>query len=106
MIDRALLAASDFTPVRSALLRALDGDAAGAIVLTRIAWRCEGPQAVEGWWAGTNETIADETGLSVDQVYRAINRLKKSKHLNASKRHNDGPWDQTMSYQPNVGDLS
>lgn len=105
-LDPGLLAAHDFTPVRAALLRVLGGDAVAALVVTRIAWRCAGPQAVDGWWCGTHEALADEIGLSADQVRKAAGRLKAAGHIETEKRRTGGVWDQTLSYRPIVTDMS
>ena len=98
MIPRELLAASDFTMVRAELVRALDGDANMAIVLTRIHWRAE-RDGEEGWWRGTAAQLAKETGLSEDQVNRQVKKLKLAGHLETTKARAEGAWDQTLSYR-------
>lgn len=98
-LPRSLVADSDYTMIRAELVRTLDGDAVAAIVLTRVAWRCDGPHAVEGWWTGGYDTLADETGLSGDQVRKAVGRLKTAGLVETSKRRAGGSWDHTLSYR-------
>jgi hypothetical protein len=98
MIGRELLAAPDFTMVRAELVRALGGDAGAALVLTRIHWRLAA--LTDGaWWRGTLDEIADETGLSRDQVNRSVRKLRLAGHLETSQEHGDGAWDRTLSYR-------
>ena len=89
---------NDYILVRAELVRALDGDAVAAIVLSRIYWRCQGPDAVQGWWRGTVDTLSAETGLSADQIRKAVARLKTAGHVATSKQRAGGTWDQTLSY--------
>jgi len=58
-----------------------------------------GPHAVDGWWRGTYQELAEETGLSPDQVRRALGKLKDDGFLAAEARREGGNWDRTMSYQ-------
>lgn len=104
MIQADLLADRDYTMVRAALVKELDGDATAALVLTRIHWRCQGSAAVEGWWRGTAAELADETGLKPDQVRKAVDRLKQASHLETKKVRVGGTWDQTLSYRAVIGE--
>ncbi len=70
--DPALLIGGDFVLVRTALLDALGGDLAAAVLLQRIAWRCE--RAPEGWRA-TREELRAETHLSEWQLRKALKVL-------------------------------
>lgn len=98
MIARELLAAVDFTMLRAELVRTLGGDATAALVLTRIHWRAE--REAEGeWWRGSAGEIADETGLSEDQVNRSVKKLRLAGHLETTEAHREGAWDRTLSYR-------
>lgn len=70
--DPALLIGGDFVLVRTALLDALGGDLAAAVLLQRIAWRCE--RSPEGWRA-TREELRAETHLSEWQLRKALKAL-------------------------------
>jgi hypothetical protein len=106
-ILRSWIASSDFTILRAELVRALGGNAAAALVLTRILWRCEGPySAGDGWWRVNRKQLAEETGLSVDQVKRLVNKLVADGHLDESKQRTDGEWDQTISYRVAIDEMS
>jgi hypothetical protein len=93
----------DFTQVGAALIRELGGNATLALVLARIHWRLEHLPA-GSWWRGSAGQLAEETGLSVDQVNRQIKRLRERGYLETVKEQRDGPSDQTLSYRPVVGD--
>jgi hypothetical protein len=104
---RGLVSANDFTNVRAALVKELKGDASAAIVFTRISWRCEGPSADdEGWWRGSFDVLAEETGLSPKQVRDAVSKLRDMGWLIAEQRRVDGNnWDRTFSYQTVLTDM-
>lgn len=103
--DLSLLTARDFIGVRAGLVAALGNDANAALVLTRIAYRTEGGwseshQDSEGgwWWRASYETIANETGLTRDQVKRAVRALIDGKWVDGRMFRIEGPYDRTMSY--------
>lgn len=105
MIDRSLLTANDFIGVRAALVAELDGDAASALVLTRIYFRADANyrEAIERdghwWWRAPLQTIAEETGLTYAAVCRAVTKLLDGGHIAAEKHRLDGSSDQCQSYR-------
>lgn len=101
MIAKSLLTASDFTMVRAALVRQL-GSTDLAVILTRVAWRCEAQE--DGWWEANHKQIANETGLSEDCVQRGLMKLRQAGHLVAEQR--SGGYNRTMSYRVESGDVS
>lgn len=94
--------AKDFIQVRAALVRRLGG-ANEALVWTRIDWRADSArvahQTEDGthWWAATYPEIAEETGLTADQVRRAIERLIDGGFLRAEQQHG---FSRKRSYAP------
>lgn len=94
--------AKDFMQVRAALVRRLGG-ANEALVWTRIDWRADSAkvahQTQDGthWWAATHGEIADETGLSAEQVRRAIEKLVVRGFLREDAHHG---FDRRKSYAP------
>lgn len=104
-----LLTAPDFIGVRAALVKELGGDANRALVLTRIHWRADERwrESIHAdgfwWWRATREVIAEETGLSVDQVKRILAWLVKEGYVVSEAHQIDGKWDQTRSLRVNVG---
>lgn len=91
--------------VEAQMVRDLKGDAVAAIVAARILFKLElrGVYDVAGrsWWRASQAELADETGLSRDQVRRAVERLIDGGFLLAEKHHLDPErkeWDQTLSY--------
>lgn len=101
MTTRSLVAASDFTMVRAALVQEL-GSVDLAVILTRVAWRCEAQ--ADGWWKANNKQIAKETGLSEDAVQRGLMKLREAGHLVGEQR--SGGYDRTMSYSMDVPEVS
>jgi DNA-binding transcriptional ArsR family regulator len=95
----------DFIGVRAELIRLLGGDANKAIVLTRIFWRSDASNRdainVDGawWWRTTYDNLSRETGLSVDQVRRAVRALEENGYIKTAKHRVDGISDQTRSYR-------
>lgn len=94
----------DFIMLRPALVRKMQGNVVGAMILTRIAYRC-GAQHTDDdghkWWRTNAADLAHEVGLSEPQVRRAINALIKDKLL-ASKVDNINGYDRTKTYRVNV----
>lgn len=94
--------AKDFIMVRAALVKRLKG-ANEALVWSRIEYRASSAkhayQTVDGqlWWAASAATIADETGLTEDQVKHAIKKLRAEGYLLAEQHHGS---DRTMAYSP------
>lgn len=78
---RNLIYDGDFILLRMSLVDALDGDFEAAIVLQRIAWRCER----HGEWPATREEIQAETRLSAWKVKQALTKLRAKGWL-ASRR--------------------
>lgn len=101
-VPRDEATAKDFMQVRAALVRRLGG-ANEALVWTRIDWRADSArvahQTQDGthWWAATYPEIADETGLSADQVRRAVDRLVEGGFLRAEQQHG---FARKRSYAP------
>jgi len=80
-LDPRLLIAGDFIMLRMALVDALDGDIEAALVLQRIAWRCER----DGHWRATHEDIQQETRLSERKVKTALKVLRDKGYLTARR---------------------
>jgi len=91
--------AKDFMQVRAALVRRVGG-ANEALVWTRIDWRLESRDAHQvgdgrHWWAATYPELAEETGLTPEQVRRAVERLIQGGYLLAEQHHG---FSRTRSY--------
>jgi hypothetical protein len=80
-LDPRLLIAGDFIMLRMALVDALDGDIEAALVLQRIAWRCER----DGFWKASHEDIQQETRLSERKVKGALKVLRDKGFLSARR---------------------
>jgi hypothetical protein len=110
MIDPSLLTANDFIGVRAALVSELGNDAASALVLTRIFYRADErwreAVEVEGtwWWRASYDVIAEETGLTRQQVRRTVTALVGGGHIETAKHHLQGINDQTLSYRVCLSD--
>lgn len=96
--------ARDFMMVRAALVKTLGG-ANEALVWTRIDFRLQmrQPPYVDeesvAWWPASLDLLADETGLSRDQVKRALQGLLTAGHLAATEHRLGGNYDRTKSYR-------
>lgn len=94
----------DFMMVRAALVRTLGG-ANEALVWTRIDYRLQmhRPPHVDGdgvaWWPASLDTLSEETGLSRDQVKRALKSLLDGEYLLATEHRLGGNYDRTKSYR-------
>jgi hypothetical protein len=88
-LNPRLLIAGDFIMLRMALVDTLDGDIEAALVLQRIAWRCER----DGFWKASHEDIQQETRLSERKVKGALKVLRDRGFL-AGKRA--GAYDATL----------
>lgn len=93
--------AKDFIMVRAALVRRLGG-ANEALVWSRIEYRASSAKHAHHvgenlWWAASRQTIAEEIGLTPEQVRRAIEKLVEDGFLLAERHHGS---DRTMSYSP------
>lgn len=103
MIDPSLLTAKDFIGVRASLIAALGNDANRAVVLTRIYWRTlvENRDTHERdgqlWWRATYQTLADHTGLTVNQVKRIVPWLVEKGYVETREFRLDGITDRTLS---------
>lgn len=101
-VPRDEATAKDFMQVRAALVRRLGG-ANEALVWTRVDWRADSArvahQTEDGthWWAATHSEIAAETGLSREQVRRAIEKLVARGFLREDNHHG---FDRRKSYAP------
>lgn len=101
-VPREEATAKDFMQVRAALVKRLGG-ANEALVWTRIDWRADSArvahQTSDGthWWAATHPEIAAETGLSAEQVRRAIEKLVARGFLREDTHHG---FDRRKSYAP------
>lgn len=87
-----MLSEGDFLVIRMDLVRALEGDIETAVVLQRIAWRCER----EGSWRATQEQIREETGLSEWKVKRSLKRLRDLGWLTSERT---STWDPTPIFR-------
>lgn len=103
MIDSSLLTAKDFIGVRASLIATLGNDANRAVVLTRIYWRTlvENRDTHERdgqmWWRATYQTLADHTGLTVNQVKRIVPWLVEKGYVETREFRLDGITDRTLS---------
>jgi hypothetical protein len=101
-VPRDEATAKDFMQVRAALVKRLGG-ANEALVWTRIDWRADSARVAHRtedgthWWAATHPEIASETGLSSDQVRRAIEKLVARGFLREDAHHG---FDRRKSYAP------
>lgn len=103
-LEAADFAPDDFIMLRPALVRKMGGNVVGAMILTRIAYRCGAQHSADDghkWWRSSVEAIADEVGLSVDQVKRAVRALIAGGYL-VAKVDNQNGHDRTKSYRVNV----
>lgn len=97
--------AKDFIMVRAALVRRLGG-ANEALVFARIHYRTADkpphvdPVTNEAWWPVSRETLAEETGLSPDQVKRALLKLIQTGAIDWAEHRLGGNYDRTKSYRP------
>ncbi len=98
-----LLTQTDFIGVRAALVSLLGNDANRALVLTRIFYRAD-PRWREAheadgfwWWRASRETIAQETGLTANQVQRILKWLDDNGFIESVAFQMGGRWDQTRS---------
>lgn len=97
--------AHDFVMVRAALVQRLGG-ANNALVWTRIHYRCaDTSQALvddegQSWWRASNEQIGEETGLTVDQVFKATTALRKAGYVESTEHRMNGNYDRTQSWRP------
>jgi hypothetical protein len=91
-LDPRLLIAGDFIMLRMALVDALDGDIEAALVLQRIAWRCER----DGFWKASHEDIQQETRLSEWKVKNALKVLRAKGFLTSERA---GAYDATMVWR-------
>jgi hypothetical protein len=94
--------AKDFISVRAALVKRLGG-ANEALVWTRIDFRATSAkhahETPDGslWWAASYEMIADEVGLTRQQVRGALKTLIEGGFLRSEKHHGA---NQIVSYSP------
>lgn len=103
VIDPSLLTATDFIGVRASLVKMLGNDGNRAIVLTRIYWRTTevNRDAIERggfwWWRVKYQTLAEETGLTLDQVKRVMKWLVENGYVETVEHRLDGITDRTLS---------
>lgn len=100
--------AKDFIMVRAKLVQRLGG-ANEALVWSRIEYRASSAkhahETPDGqlWWAAARAVIAEETGLSVDQVKLALKHLIDDGYLLSAQHHGS---DRTMSYSPVIAHVA
>lgn len=93
-----------FSTVTAGMVRDLDGDGVAAIVAARILYEVTYHGSLDGngvrWWRATHDTLAEDTGLSRQQVQRAVQRLVEHGFVATTKQRlsDRGDWDQTLSY--------
>lgn len=101
-VPREEATAKDFMQVRAALVKRVGG-ANEALVWTRIDWRADSARVAHRsddgtlWWAATHQEIAAETGLTAEQVRRAIEKLVARGFLQEDSHHG---FDRRKSYAP------
>lgn len=91
-LDPTLLVAGDFVLLRMALVDDLDGDYEAAILLQRIAWRCER----DGHWQASHADLQAETRLSERKVKRAVATLRQRGYLESGRASS---WDPTQVWR-------
>ena len=79
--------------VRASLVRFLGGTD-NAVLWARIDYRGKGD-----WWRATLDDIAEETGMSRDQIQRAVNKLIDLGVIEREKLRQGGISDHTYSYR-------
>lgn len=87
--------------VTPALIRLLGGDAAAAVVLTRIQWRTQVHGEVRdghAWYRASLVELAEDTGLSRDQVNRLVRKLRDKGYVEA-RALDEITGDQTLWYR-------
>lgn len=105
MIDQTLLTARDFIGVRASLIVTLGNNAARALVLTRIFWRASelNTDAHENdgfwWWRTTYSRLAEETGLTEQQVRPVVKWLLEKGHIETREFRFNGITDRTLSFR-------
>lgn len=97
-LTNAMLNEGDFLVIRLDLVRALGGDLETAVVLQRIAWRCER----DGEWRATWDQIREETGISEWKARRSLKRLRDLGWV-TSKR--TSKWDATPVWTVEISDI-
>jgi len=106
MIPQSALIEARHITVTASLVRECGGMNEAAIA-SLIAWKTEpdAPHAVDAdddggsWWPASNALLADWTGLSVDQVWRALKKLLDAGHIERTKLGKKGFGDQTYAYR-------
>ena len=91
----------DFVMVHAPLVRLMGGDAAGALVVGAIRFRMRYfGEEIDGqrWWRGSYSDLESLTGLSADQIQRAVTRLRPE-YVITEKHRLGGSWDHTLSYR-------
>lgn len=103
-VPRDLATSHDFIMVRAALVAHLGG-ANEALVWTRIQWRTDTTSPVTyerddyRWWRASRAEMAAETGLTSEQVRRALERLIAGGFLEGVQHGRMGNYDRAMSYR-------
>lgn len=103
MIDPSLLTAHDFIGIRAALVAQLGNDMNRAGVLTRIFFRTQKENRDnherdgKTWWRTTYQKLAEETGLTVNQVKRIVPWLVQNGYVETQEFRLDGITDRTLS---------
>lgn len=104
-VPEDMVTAPDFIQVRAALVQ-LVGGANEALVWERVNFRsCDDTRAIEdddggrAWWPASSALIAAETGLSVDQVDRALRTLRQGGFVESTEHRLGGNYDRTKSWR-------
>lgn len=88
MLDPTLLIGGDFIMLRMALVDDLGGNFPAAILLQRIAWKCER----RGEWKASREDLEAETRLGAGQVKRSLKLLQDRGYITSRRA---SAWDPT-----------
>ncbi len=94
---------NDFIQVPVDAIRLIGPNA--AILLSRLAYRFEGGWRLlhqhgdHHWWEATAEDLGAETGMSADQVRRALKTLIEKDAVVREKHHLGGASDHSYSYR-------
>lgn len=105
MISQSALVEARHIVITASLVRECGGMNEAAVA-SLIAWKTEpdAPYAVAGndgqwWWAASADLLSEWTGLSPDQVRRALRSLIEAGHVERRKLHAGGASDHTYSYR-------
>lgn len=93
---------SEFIMVSPELTKALGGDFVAAGVAARAKYRTNRKgYEFDGliWWRCSVAELADDMGISIRQVRRALVVLEENGMVEKASHNIEGSWDRTLSYR-------